>query len=100
MGDENDPTQINLLNSFLIDKPTKDNPFFLKRLNSRTHYIIWWDDVGEYCYVHKSKGKKTVIDIASMIIEDDVKQYIEFYIKKEYILYNDIKLHFSGKMIE
>ncbi len=93
------PDQFEILKSFLGTKPTIKNPFYLKRLNSQTHYILWWDEHGEFCHVHKSRGKSPVLEMASMVVDTDTEDYIKWYMKKEYLLYSDVKLHFSGKLI-
>lgn len=71
--------------------------YFLKKPNSRTHYILWWDNL-EYLNSQKSFGKKCDEANASLIIEDDVESYINYYLKKGYNLYkeSELKLNISG----
>lgn len=87
----------NLNNLEYLKQKPENEIFLLKKENSRTHYLLWWDNF-EYMNIQKSYGKIPDETQASLITENDVESYIQFYFKKSYSLYkeSEVKLNVNG----
>lgn len=90
----NKQDNLDILDKFIKSKSTTYH--FLKRPDSRYHYILWWTDNGDFVNKYKSRSRFTKEENASIIVEDDIENHILYFINSGYNFYDTIKLTFSG----